>query len=161
MSQSIKQDVVNAIQSAFDEKKYKYTYEETKSRFLIGFSLNASIDSTRIAFIVKDEYYVAYATVNLTATQNIAQVYEFISRANNGILNGNFELDSKTGSVRYKIFVEFGDQIPSKKTILHTLHIAVSMVELYIDGLLKVITGAASAQAAIDEIEHRADNSES
>ena len=141
--------------------EYKYTYEENKSRFLIGFNLNASIDSTRVAFFVKDEYYVAYATVNLTASKNIEQVYEFISRANSGILNGNFEVDSKTGSVRYKVFVEFGDQVPSKKTILHTLHIAVTMVDLYIDGLLKVITGAASAQTAIDEIEHHPDDTES
>ena len=155
MSKSIKQDVINAIKSVFDEKEFIYTYDEERSRFLIGFSLNATIDSTRIVFLVKEEYYVAYATVNLAANKNIDQVYEFVSRANSGILNGNFELDSKTGNIRYKIFVEFGDQIPSKTTILHTINIAVTMVELYIDGLLKVITGAASAQVAINEIEHR------
>ena len=76
-------------------------------------------------------------------------------------VNGNFEVDSKTGSVRYKVFVEFGDQVPSQKTILHTLHIAVTMIELYIDGLLKVITGAASAQTAIDEIEKKPEDTES
>ena len=157
MAKSMKQEAVCAIKSAFDEMKYIYEYQDEVSRFLIRFNLNASIDTTSIILIVRDNFYVAYATVNLTVNKNIDKAYEFISRVNSNLLNGNFEFDSKTGKIRYKIFVDFGDQIPLQNTILRTIKVAVSMLDLYIDGFLKVITCDASAQDIIDEIDAHSD----
>ena len=47
------------------------------------------------------------ATIAMNATKEkeiLAKVAEYITRANYGIVNGNFELDYSTGQVRYKVY---------------------------------------------------------
>ena len=154
MANTIKQDVIHEIKETFNELKYKYEYFDERSRFVIAFDLDSLIDLTRISIFVEDSFYIAFAAVNVNINKNLPQAYEYIARANCGLLNGNFEINSETGRLRYKVFVHFGDKIPSRETISHTISTAVKTVERYIDGLLDVITGASTPKDAIEKAEN-------
>lgn len=149
MSESIKNDVVTEIQSVLDELNYRYEFDEENICFRIGFNLHSTVGSTKVWAFVEDTFFIAYATIDLKVTKNLYQVYEYLARANSGLLNGNFEIDSKEGDVRYKVFVEFGDKVPSRNTIRNAITMPVHMLEKYIDGLLSVITGAESPEDAV------------
>lgn len=154
MKDSIKQEVIQLIKNVFTDEKLKYTYDDEANLFLLGFDLDCMVDTAKLLIFVDDIFYVAYATTNLTVTSNWPEVYEYIARANSNLINGNFEINPKNGSIRYKICVDFCDAVPSPKTIKRTVHYAVGTLERYIDGLLKVMVGSKTAASAIEEIEN-------
>lgn len=149
MTEEIKQAVVKEIQTVFDETGYKYDLNAEKSFFEISFSLKASITQTKIYLFVEDTYFVALATMPLFVSKNIHLVYEYIARINYGLLNGNFEIDPEDGEVRYKVFVKFGDKIPSRMAIVDSLGVPVNMLEKYVDGIIDVMTGAVKPEDAV------------
>jgi hypothetical protein len=80
-------------------------------------------------------------------------VAEFITRANFGLRIGNFELDYSDGEVRYKASLDFEGEALSHQFIRNTIYPAVQTMDLYLPGLLKVIYGGLSPEAAIAEVE--------
>ena len=149
MADEIKQAVVKEIQTVFDEMGYKYDLYAEKSAFEIGFSLDASINQTKIFLFVEDTYFIALATTPLIVSKNINSIYEYIARINYGLLNGNFEINPENGEIRYKVYVNFDDKIPPKTAIVDSLVVPVSMMEKYIDGALSVMTGAVKPETAV------------
>lgn len=150
MAEEIKQSVVKEIQTVFDTIGYKYDYIPDKSVFEISFSLRASIKETKIYLFVEDTFFIALATTPLFVTKNTSLVYEYIARVNHGLLNGNFEIDPDDGEVRYKVFVKFGDRIPSTMAIADSVSVPVNMMDRYIDGVLDVMTGAVKPADAVN-----------
>lgn len=82
-----------------------------------------------------------------------AEVAEFITRANYGLRNGNFEMDFGDGEVRYKTFidVEGGEFSPKMAQNMFTSNF--STMDRYYPGLMKVVFGGATPRTAIAEIE--------
>lgn len=81
------------------------------------------------------------------------QAVEYITRANYGLVTGNFEMDMSDGEVRYKtsMLVE-GEHITASMIgalILINLHTA----DRYLPGYMLVLYGNRSAADAIHEIE--------
>jgi len=95
-----------------------------------------------------------YANFLLTAPDNkLAEVAEFLHRANYGIVIGNFELDFRDGEIRYKVSTDFEDHIPTSQYISNMISCALAMSERYVMGLGAVIYGNRSPAEVIDEIE--------
>jgi hypothetical protein len=78
---------------------------------------------------------------------------EFVTRANYGIILGNFEMDYADGEVRYKtsIDVEGGQLVPAMiKTLVYA---NVLTVDRYLPGLLATVYGGALPAEAIVRVE--------
>ena len=78
---------------------------------------------------------------------------EFINRANYGLRNGNFELDVRDGEIRYKIYVDCDNQLPSREVVRSSIIIPSVMFERYSQGLLDVMFRGSSAEEAISKCE--------
>jgi hypothetical protein len=80
-------------------------------------------------------------------------VAEFISRANYGMIIGNFELDFTDGEIRYKTSIDVeGDRL-SFALIKRLVYANVTMMDEYLPGIMSVIYGNVEAGEAIAQIE--------
>ena len=100
------------------------------------------------------EQFVFYSICPVKAPEEKRPaVAEFITRANYGMIIGNFEMDFSDGEIRYKtsIDVEGGELTPMMvRTMLYT---NVLMMDRYLPGIMAVIYGEESPAEAIAEIE--------
>lgn len=78
---------------------------------------------------------------------------EYLTRANYGLRDGNFELDFSDGEIRYKVFHSSIDGVPSKELIKNAVYIGLWMLERYGNGLLSVMFGIQTPAEAIEESE--------
>ncbi len=81
------------------------------------------------------------------------EVMEYLTRANYGLLLGNFELDLGDGEVRFKCSSDVEGVGMSYDQYQSTLYVSVAMMDRYYPGLQKVVQGSADAAAAIAEVE--------
>lgn len=80
-------------------------------------------------------------------------IAEFITRANSGMILGNFELDFDDGEIRYKTSIDVTDDFLSQALIKQLVYANVSMMDEYLPGIQAVIGGDASPVEAIRKIE--------
>lgn len=82
---------------------------------------------------------------------------EFLSRANSGIILGNFELDFDDGEIRYKTSIDVTDDFLSQALIKQLVYANVGMMDDYLPGIRSVIAGEASPLETIRSIEQPRD----
>lgn len=80
-------------------------------------------------------------------------IAEYLTRANYGIMTGNFEMDFRDGEVRYKASVHFADSTLSDAMIENLLEKSLSTLDTYFPGLMRVTYSNESAASVIMEIE--------
>lgn len=80
-------------------------------------------------------------------------VMEFLTRANYGLLLGNFEIDLSDGEVRFKVAREAESSELTHEQFQNDLYLSVALMDRYFPGLQRVIQGSADAAAAIADIE--------
>ncbi len=81
------------------------------------------------------------------------EVMEYLTRANYGLLLGNFEIDLGDGEVRFKVAADIEGIGFSYEQYQSTLYVSVAMMDRYYPGLQKVVQGSADAAAAVSEAE--------
>lgn len=80
-------------------------------------------------------------------------IAEFLTRANSGLILGNFELDFEDGEIRYKTSIDVTDDWLSQALIKQLVYANVSMMDEYLPGIRSVIAGETTPIAAIHHIE--------
>ncbi|MBI5242512.1 MAG: YbjN domain-containing protein [Elusimicrobia bacterium] len=78
---------------------------------------------------------------------------EFLTRANYGMLIGNFEMDYGDGEVRFKTSLCIADGTLTPGMICKIVSYNLSTLDRYLGGLNKVVYGDADPARAIHEIE--------
>jgi hypothetical protein len=114
--------------------------------------------SYRLVAVVDDERsIVRFLTIidGKIPDPRIDDVMEYLTRANYGLLLGNFELDLGDGEVRFKCSIDTEETGLSYTQYQNLLYVSVAMMDRYYPGLQKVIQGAAEPLAAILEIEQK------
>lgn len=81
------------------------------------------------------------------------EVMEFLTRANYGLLLGNFEIDLSDGEVRFKVARESESGELTHDQFQSDLYLSVALMDRYFPGLQRVTQGSADAAAAIADIE--------
>jgi hypothetical protein len=82
-----------------------------------------------------------------------AQAAEYITRANQGLYLGNFELDYDDGEIRYKTSIDVEGHELVSPLIKQLVRSNISMMDLYLPGIMKVIYTDTSPEKEIKEIE--------
>ncbi|MBN1955028.1 MAG: YbjN domain-containing protein [Anaerolineae bacterium] len=100
------------------------------------------------------EQFVFYSILDTYVPENRRQATaNFLTRANYGLIIGNFELDMSDGEVRYKTSVDVeGDRL-STALVKQMVYINVMMMDRYLPGIMKVAFGEIDPLDAIVEIE--------
>ena len=103
----------------------------------------------------KQQQFIFYSVCPVNApAEKRATLAEFITRANYGLIIGNFELDFEDGEIRYKTSFD-AEGVTLNQTLFKNLVYAnVSMMDQYLPGILSILYSAVSAREMIDQIEN-------
>jgi hypothetical protein len=74
---------------------------------------------------------------------------EFITRANYGLVIGNFEMDYEDGELRYKTSLDFEDAEVTTELLRHIVYANVTTLDRYLPGILAVLAGGQTPEAAV------------
>jgi hypothetical protein len=112
-------------------------------------------DFVAVCSVREDEdqlVFYAFAPGN-TAPEQLAPMMELVTRANHGMILGNFELDLSDGEVRYKVAVDV--EVFEDPTIVVKTHLAACIMTLdqYLPAIDAVQSGQSSALEALQVVE--------
>jgi hypothetical protein len=146
--------MMNALRSFFDEDDWGYVQLEDRAILKLGFTGENGNWSCYAQCREADEQVVFYSICPITVPEKKRiLVAELLTRANYGLVLGNFELDFDDGEIRYKTTADVQDGTLSQMMIKNAAYCNVLMMDKYLPGILAVIGGAQAPKDAIDEIE--------
>lgn len=151
------QEIVDCIRYFLVDDDWNFDFDDEKGIFRFGVNLDSKLKNVRYFVPVRADGYTVYAISPINADNEdkdvMREMNEFINRANYGLRNGNFELDVRDGEIRYKIYVDCDNQLPSKEIIRSSIVIPSVMFERYSPGILDVMFRGSSAEEAIAKCE--------
>ena len=80
-------------------------------------------------------------------------VAEFLTRANYGLIMGNFEQDWDDGEVRYKTSLDVEDSELGIALLSHIVYANITSMDRYLPGIIAVLAGSQTPLEAISAIE--------
>lgn len=145
--------IFDTLVKFFQEDDWKFRPHEEKSMIHLGFSGHSGHwDCVALA---KEELGLAvfYSITPFKAAEKVRPaVAEFLTRANYGLLFGNFELDFSDGEIRFKTVVVKDDR-PSSGLIKPIIYANIALTDKYLPGIMTICFGGASPAEAIKKIE--------
>lgn len=147
--------ITNEMQAFFDSDQWNTTaLAEAPHVLRMGFKGDdgewrcyAQADEGREIFL-----FYSVAPVQVPEARRVA-VMEFITRANYGLLIGNFEMDLNDGEVRFKTSIDVEGSPLTTALAKRVVYANVLVMDRYLGGLLGVAFGGADPREAIKTIE--------
>jgi hypothetical protein len=102
----------------------------------------------------EQEQVAVYSVYGVKASEaKRVEAMEYITRANYGLIIGNFEMDLSDGEVRYKTSLDVEGETLTPGLIRLLVAANVATADRYLPGFMLVLYGNRSAADAIHEIE--------
>ena len=147
---------VSAIIKQFcDEGDWAYITLPHSSTLQVAFQGNSGQWPCLLQSDDESEQVACYSICPVAVTQedHYGKVSEFLMRANDGLIIGNFELNFTTGEIRYKTSLDVeGDRL-SPALIRQLIHLNVQTLDTYLPGIVDVLEGNSTPAEAIAAIE--------
>lgn len=154
--------IASVVNTFLIEDDWRFSFDENHGNFNFGLSLKGKLKKINYIIDVLDDEYIVYAVSPIGADENdpqmMANMAEFICRANYGLKMGNFELDYNDGEVRFKIHVYCEDITPTVAMVKRSIYCPASMFERYGAGIVDIIFNEASGKAAVEKCEKHSEN---
>jgi hypothetical protein len=97
--------------------------------------------------------FYSVCPINVSENKRLA-VAEFLTRANFGMMIGNYELDFASGEIRYKTSVDASNSSLNFPTIKNLVYSNVMMMDEYLPGIMAVIEAGVEPESAIAQVEN-------
>lgn len=150
-------DIADAVSNFLTEDDWDFSFDEQRGLFKLELHFNEQLRKISYIIDIGEDDYIVYAVFPLGVDEDdkemMASMVEFICRANYGMRNGSFELDMKSGQLRFKSFVDCENLTPSLETVKNSILCPALMYNLYNAGIIDIILGNASAKEAVDRCE--------
>ena len=147
--------VLDTLVSFFDRDGWQYRRLEEYSALEMGIAGEAG-NYRLVALVDAEKAIVRFLTFveGKVAEVRRREVMEFITRANYGLLLGNFEMDLGDGEVRFKCSLDVEESELGYRQYHNLLFVSLATMDRYYPGLQRVVQGTADAAAAIADVEH-------
>ncbi len=100
------------------------------------------------------QQFVFYSTLPVNAPEaQLARMAEFLTRANYGMILGNFEMEYATGEIRYKTSVDVEGTELTMPLIRQVVYANLVITDHYLPGIMRVLYGDVTPLEALAEIE--------
>ncbi len=153
--------LMSEVKEFLDEDGWNYTDVTTGTAVTIPFKGNAGTWLCYAETKEEAEQVVFYSILPYSVPENKRlAVAEYITRANYGLVIGNFEMDMDEGELSYKtsIDVEGGDL--EQTMVKNLIYLNVLMMDRYLPGINKVVYGDVAPKVALQEIQEQLTHSE-
>lgn len=160
MSDDVNEMLVAAVKKFFDGGYDGETwhYEQEDENIFVGkmSGFGGKIDNFEFRVIVGQNVVTCCHTSSLQVPEELRPgVAEFITRANYGLIRGNFEMDFNDGELRYKTTISRQDLLSDDASALENMKLLMilgpSMWKRYGDNLAAFLFGF-TANASIKEL---------
>ena len=146
--------ILSALKLFFTEDDWTYSQLSESPILQMGFSgANGSWRCYAQAREEKEQFvYYSVMESRVPETKRL-EIAEFLTRANFGLIVGNFEMDFSDGEVRYKTSLDIEGGTLSNTMIKNLVYTNVLMMDRYLPGIMAVIYGDVAPEDAIRNIE--------
>ncbi len=146
--------ILEMVSKFFEEDNWQFEKLEGESALGMGFHGDHGEWSCYALVREAQKQFIFYSVNPLeTPEDKHLQMAEFLTRANYGMMVGNFELDFADGEVRYKTSIEAEVTNLNSALIKTMVYTNVRMMDKYLPGLMSVIYGDLSPTDAIAQVE--------
>lgn len=148
------QQIFNLMIEFFEDDNWDFQWLNGMSVLSMGFSGQNGNWTCYAQARETQHQFVFYSVLPVNVPEDKRQpISEFITRANYGMIIGNFELDYDDGEVRYKTSIDVEGADLSHPLIRQVVYTNVLVMDRYMPGLMKVIFADQSPASVIAEIE--------
>ncbi len=146
--------VFDAMVQFFKDDDWNFRQLEGKPILQMGFSGDNGSWACYARARDEQEQFIFYSIMETKVPEDKRQaIAEFITRANYGMIIGNFEMDFSDGEVRYKTSIDVEGGELTTTMFKNLVYPNVRMMDRYLPGIMRVIYGGATPEEAIQEIE--------
>ncbi len=146
--------IYEAVKTFFVEDDWKFYEMEDAPVLMMTFSGKNGRWTCYAQAREAQEQFVFYSVCPINApSEKIPQVVEFITRANYGMIIGNFELDYNDGEIRYKTSIDVESTDFPPQLVKQVVYANVVVLDRYLSGLMRVIYADANPADEIAKIE--------
>lgn len=147
--------ILDTIIEFFHQDDWHFERAEDESYLRLGFKGEHGRWSCIAQALEEREQMVFYSVLpSVIPLERRGDVSEFITRANYGLLSGNFELDWNDGEVRYKTMVDVEGGALTLPMVRNLVHSNLFTVDRYFKGLMNVVYSDKSPALAVAESEN-------
>lgn len=154
---SRRESVIDAIHNHLQDKDISYRYDGERGVFHFFLSIGGKAQTLIYVIVPHDHGMTVYARypmgMDAEDEEGKLRLMQFITRANHGLRNGNFEMDLDNGSISYKIHNSCRGAEPSSEMVEEAILTAAAMYRKYEEGLLAVLFLHAGAGEAVARCE--------
>ncbi len=148
------QQIFNSLIEFFEEDEWDFQWVEGMSVLSMGFSGKNGKWVCYAQAREKQQQFVFYSVLPVNVPDNKrSAIAEFITRANYGMVVGNFEMDFEDGEIRYKTSIDVEGAALLPPLIRQMVYANVIITDRYLPGLMSVIYGGKTPETAIASIE--------
>jgi hypothetical protein len=138
----------------FEEDDWTFTHLKERPILRMGFRGQNGEWTCYAQAREEQEQFVFYSVCPVKAPEERRlPVAEFITRANYGMIIGNFELDLSDGEIRYKTSIDVEGAELTSPLIRHLVYAGVLTMDRYLPGIMAVIYGGQDPAQAVAQIE--------
>lgn len=150
--------IFNAMVEFFEEDDWNFTWMDGMPILSMAFRGKNGKWMCYAQAREEQEQFVFYSVcpVNVPA-HRIQSAAEFITRANFGMIIGNFELDYSDGEIRYKTSIDVEGDALTAPLVKQMVYANILIMDRYLPGILSVIYGDADPAEEIRRIEESDD----
>jgi hypothetical protein len=146
--------ILDALKQFLEEDKWPYSLVEDRPVYKTGFEGKNGQFTCYAQERAEQDQIVFYSIFPVRAPENkMAEIGEFINRANYGMIIGNFEIDFSDGEIRYKTSVDVEGVELNEALVRHLVYANVLTIDKYFPGLMRVLYAGVDAVDAISEVE--------
>ena len=162
MAAEYSQKIAGSIREFLDHAEMDYRFLEDEGVFQFAMGVNSRLQVLNFFIRVYRAEYVVYARCPLAAKTEKEKVRmaEFITRANYGVKNGNFEMDFFDGEIRYKSYMFCGEDEADPGALCWNIEVPSRMYETYGEGILSMLFTDETPESAVAVCESREEEEE-
>lgn len=147
----------NTVENSLQSHSFRYEIlldNENQQVFKLGIGLkNGRCDCFVNVIPEQNQVLISIVAPTFVPPNQRLSISEFITRANNGLVIGNFEMDHEDGELKYKASYFYDDTFPTSEDVFSkNLFVAFHMMDRFLPGIMSVIYANVTPQTAINQI---------
>lgn len=150
-----KEKLTDIVRDFLDEREYRYEYDAEHSIFRLDFDVKCRLKDVRVVMIIRDTAYSVLTISPISADKDSPnEMMKYLTLANYGVVNGNFEMDLSDGEIRYKTYVDADGLESVPEEILEwSLGVGIAMMGRFGDGIATLSFGYSDADTEFKKVQ--------
>ena len=159
----VREQIIDAVRDWLDNDDWRYKYDAEHYVIDTGIELDSKLKSGRVLIFFAEDCYTVYVIAPISGDKNdLGELNKYLTMANYGLRNGNFELDVTDGEIRYKTYVNcMGLDTLPEKIIEHSICAGWYTMDRYGNGIAALALGFSDAETEIQKAEQPDEENES